>query len=77
MRDFPCLGLDIVRQRTTGELFVLETNPGGNVWHLSSALGMLYAEKYRRKLYNQFGALEIVADRLIERARQEASWLAV
>jgi hypothetical protein len=75
VREFPVLGLDIIRERSTGGLYVLETNSGGNVWHLSSSLGLRYPHKQRRKLYNQFGALDVAADALIEKTRQEASWL--
>ena len=32
----PLKGCDIIRDATTGALFVLELNPGGNTWHFSS-----------------------------------------
>jgi hypothetical protein len=76
MRECPVLGLDIVRERATGALYVLETNQGGNVWHLSSPVVMRQPYKSRRQLYNQFGALDIAADALIEKTRQEASMFA-
>jgi hypothetical protein len=46
---------------------------GGNVWHFSSSMGLGYPPKYRRRLYSQFGALDIAAETLIDRTRQEAS----
>jgi hypothetical protein len=73
--EFPCLGLDIIREKSTGNLFVLETNSGGNVWHLSSTVSI--EPKQRRQMYNQFGALDVVADALIEKTRREASWFLV
>jgi hypothetical protein len=75
MQEMPVLGVDIVRDRSTGQLYVLETNSGGNVWHLSSHLGMKHSHKERRKRYNQFGALYVAADALIEKTRREASLL--
>jgi len=74
--DIPCLGQDIVRSKVTGELFILEANPGGAVWHFSSAVYTQqpqYNEAFTKEMYAQFGALDVVADRLIERTRREAS----
>jgi len=73
--EIPCLGQDWVRDRVTGEPFILETNPAGAVWHLSSTI---YREKcsrgpdYLESRYHQFHALDVVADLLIERTRAEA-----
>jgi hypothetical protein len=74
--ELPCLGLDIVRERSTGELSVIESNSGGNVWHLSSASARELPPEHLRDRYLQFGALDIAADALIERTRNEASWFA-
>jgi glutathione synthase/RimK-type ligase-like ATP-grasp enzyme len=72
--ELPVLGLDIVRERATGDLYVLETNSGGYVWHLSSdVIGRRQPQKAQRKKYNQFRALDIAADALIEKTRKEAS----
>jgi hypothetical protein len=71
--QYPVLGLDIIRERSTGDLYVLETNSGGNVWHLSSKNALSQREKERQKKYKQFGALNIAAETLIERTRREAS----
>jgi hypothetical protein len=71
-REFPLLGVDIVRERSTGKLQVLETNSGGNVWHLSSRTGMDLGETGRHKLYSQLGALDVAAEALIEKTRAEA-----
>jgi hypothetical protein len=42
----PLQGLDIVRERTTGHLYLLEANPGGNTWHFSSKI----AEEGRKEV---------------------------
>ena len=73
MPEIPCLGLDILRDRQSGKLYVLETNSGGNIWHFSSRLGMSFSPTVRKKLYAQFNALEVAADLLIERTRAESS----
>jgi hypothetical protein len=72
----PCLGQDIVRSTATGALYVLEANPGGAIWHFSSDLYIRqpqYSEAFAKEMYAQFGALDVVADQLIERVRREAS----
>ncbi len=69
--DVPCLGIDIVRDHSTGKALVLETN-GAAVWHLSSTATPNYPEDVQKGLYTQFDALETAAGVLIERARAEA-----
>jgi hypothetical protein len=64
------IGVDIIRS-ANGTLYVLETNPHGAVWHLSSHLLDRYPE-HRRDLYAQFNALDRAAELLIERTRAEA-----
>ena len=69
----PALGVDVIRESGTGKLCVLELNSAGTVWHLSSATGLArYPESFRQSLYDQFGALDRVADILIARTRAEA-----
>lgn len=34
--DTPLLGCDIIQEEHTGDLYAIEVNAGGNVWHLSS-----------------------------------------
>ena len=69
--DVPLKACDIIREWKTGKLYVLEVNPGGNVWHFSSPIG-------RRELVNgerreaQFDAFSLAANLLIERTRKEA-----
>jgi hypothetical protein len=72
--EIPLQGLDIVRDANTGELFLLEANPGGNTWifskgdmttRLTKALGVGH-------LSEQFDAFTAAAKVLIERTRAEA-----
>lgn len=74
MGTIPCLGQDIVRQTGTGRLYVIETNPGGYTWHLSSRHSRRpgYDPAFAEAKYSQFGALDVVAEQLIARTRAEA-----
>ena len=38
--DIPLLGFDIVREVSTGKLYILEANAVGYVWHFSSPIGL-------------------------------------
>jgi hypothetical protein len=72
--DVACLGIDIIRERATGKLYVLEVNPGGNVWQFSSDFTKEnWLPEERAGAYAQFNALELAADLLIARTRAEAS----
>jgi hypothetical protein len=86
--DIPILGCDVIREEATGDLYVLECNPGGNTWHISSkmaentraALGNVKAngfkranERGRRLLIEQYGAFDVVAKTLVEKTRSLAS----
>jgi len=70
--DVPVLGLDILREASSGKLYVLEINPEGHTWHLSSELGKLAQERQNIDRYAQFDALSVAADALIEKTRAEA-----
>lgn len=68
------LGIDIIREPATGLLYVLEVNPAGGVWHLSSNLSKRhYDPDYVRALYEQFGALDRTANLLIDKTRECAT----
>lgn len=70
----PVLGCDVLRRESDGQLFALEINGGGNVWHFSS-----YAQKHRARLGGregmvaQFGAWTVAANALIRMVRQHAT----
>jgi hypothetical protein len=71
--DRPCLGIDFVRVRESGALQVIETNPAGGIWHLSSQFTPNYPEHVRNGLYEQFQAIETIAEILIDRTRSTGS----
>jgi hypothetical protein len=83
----PLLGIDIVRDHTTGAAHVLEVNAGGNTWHFSSQLAKDtrislgehhdpghadHAALGGQLLEAQFGAFEIVAQQLVLATQSEA-----
>jgi hypothetical protein len=71
--ECPVLGVDVVRDSGTGKLYVMEVNPAGDTWHFSSLLTKnSFAASHVRDLYAQFGALDRVAELLIEKTRAEA-----
>lgn len=69
----PLMGIDILREETSGNLYALEVNAGGNVWHFSS-----YAELHRERLggkqrmIDQFGAWSAAARALIHIVNEHA-----
>jgi hypothetical protein len=66
-------GCDIIREASTGRLYVLEINPGGNTWSFSSPwAALLRSELNLQDLSAQFDAWKICARVLVERTRQEA-----
>jgi len=85
--DIPLLGTDIIREERTGNLFVLECNPGGFTWHFSnrSTIGVRQqmggrlagAKKAeligRQMMIDQFGAFDRAAEVLVEKTNQLAT----
>jgi hypothetical protein len=85
--DIPMLGLDIIRDVNTGQLFVLEINAGGNTWHFSSDIGKGLrieladygssgegaSQRGRSAMINQFGAFKVAAKALVEATQAQAS----
>src|SRR5262245_14085160 len=66
------LGVDVVRDTQSGRLYVLEVNPYGAVWHLSSSFAKRLDPEYFRARYTQFNALDRAADLLIKKTRSDA-----
>jgi hypothetical protein len=64
--------IDVLREAATGKLYVLEANPGGNAWHLSSDHGRRFQANFKVDFYAQFDALSVAADALIDKTRAEA-----
>jgi glutathione synthase/RimK-type ligase-like ATP-grasp enzyme len=72
--EAPLQGVDIVREASTGRLFVLEANPGGNTWIFSKgemSVRLKNALKVER-LSDPFDAFTAAARVLVERTRSEA-----
>ncbi len=70
--ECPVIGVDIIRESHSGRLYVLEVNPHGAVWHLSSPFSENLDPEYVRARYAQFNALDLAADLLIQKTRAEA-----
>ena len=73
-KDIPLLGCDIIRHHASGELYALEVNAGGNVWHLSSprTQGSRTITKIQAYL-RTFNSYDSAASALIREARRSAS----
>ena len=86
--DTPILGNDIIRDHRSGKLYVLECNPGGNVWHFSSKLTSAVRQRLggdslvgarkaeiigRQMLIDQLGAFDRSAEVLVRKVRELAS----
>jgi hypothetical protein len=68
----PVMGIDIIREHATSQLFVLEFNSFGATWHLSSDHGRKYQRNFGLDCYGQFDALNTITDALIETTRKQA-----
>ena len=66
------LGLDVLREASSGKLYVLEINSEGSTWHLSSWLGKIAQRRQNIDRYAQFDALSVAADALTDKTRAEA-----
>ena len=70
--NIPSLGVDMVREKATGALYLLEVNPGGFAWILTNDNGREMQAEFGLDFYSQFKALDVIADRSIEIAREYA-----
>jgi len=68
----PLLGTDIVRDAESGKPFVIECNPRGDAWLISSVMGRLIEQANGLDFAGQFGALEIATEALIRETRARA-----
>lgn len=68
----PLLGTDLVRDADTGELWVIECNPRGDAWLISSDMGRMIERANGLDFAAQFGALEVAAGALAREARLRA-----
>jgi hypothetical protein len=69
----PLLGTDIVRDADTGELYLIECNPRGDAWLISSVMGRLIEQANGLNFAAQFGALDIAAETLARETRLRAA----
>ena len=70
--DQPLLGTDIVRDADTGKLHVIECNPRGDAWLISSDMGRMIEAANGLDFKAQFGALDIATEMLIRETRARA-----
>lgn len=70
--DQPLLGTDIVRDFDTGELWVIECNPRGDAWLISSDMGRLIERANGLEFAGQFDAIEVAAEVLMRETHVRA-----
>jgi hypothetical protein len=70
--EVPLLGQDMVRDATTGKLYVLEVNSFGRTWTLSGRGGPEMQAQFQLDFYKQFDALGTAARVLSDVARRHA-----
>jgi hypothetical protein len=77
MPEIPVKGCDIVRDMSSGRLYVLEVNPGGNTWHFSSRFLADMRRKngaaFEQERRQQFDAMRTAARVLVDRVVAEAA----
>jgi hypothetical protein len=74
--EIPLLGIDILKDIHTGDLFALEVNAGGNTWHFSSHYLAHRREKFPHladEMKSQFGAWQAAARSLIRKTEEHAA----
>lgn len=70
--DIPTLGVDIMRDATTGSLHLAEINASGESWMFTNKPGRAMAAEFGLDFYGQLGALDVMTAATIETARQRA-----
>lgn len=71
--EVPILGQDMVRDATTGKLYVLEVNANGGTWTFSNRSGREMQSLFQLDFYKQFDALNTAARVLSDVARRHAT----
>lgn len=69
----PLLGTDIVRDADSGELWLIECNPRGDAWLISSDMGRMIERANGLDFAAQFDALDVAARVLVRETRARAS----
>jgi hypothetical protein len=70
--DIPLIGVDIVRDSDTGQLFVIEANTIGWTWHLSSPIGRAIQQQFGFDLDTSFQVRHRTASILAGQVRMRA-----
>jgi hypothetical protein len=70
--EVPLLGQDLVRDATTGKIYVLEINPNGQTWMFTNRTGREMQAQFQLDFYQQFDALNTTARVFSEVARRYA-----
>jgi len=74
--EIPLKGCDILREASTGRLYVIELNCGGNTWHFSSDFMAERRQKngpeFELRRRQQFDAMRTAARALVERTNAKA-----
>jgi hypothetical protein len=74
MAEIPLQGMDIVRDAGSGDLYVLEINPGGNTWTFSRPQAAQARVHFGvDDLSLEFDSWRVAAEALIDRTRAEAT----
>lgn len=68
----PLQGIDIIREASSGDLYALETNSGGNVWTFSRKEGLMFQVLGAKALVNQFKAWDRAAEILVAKTNELA-----
>ena len=68
----PLQGIDIIVEKITNKLFVLEGNQGGNVWVFSRKESNMFKQLGRKALLTQLNAFDVAADILIKKTEELA-----
>jgi hypothetical protein len=74
LKTIPLLGIDILQDDLTKELYVLETNAGGNTWAFSSKIARYFrhAAGGKKNFILQYNAWDIAAEALVKKAHMLA-----
>jgi hypothetical protein len=71
--DVPLLGIDIIREHSTGKLYVIEANSCGRTWHFNSPTGRAIQDQFGFELETQFDGIRKAAAILAEQTRRFAA----
>jgi hypothetical protein len=69
----PSLGVDVIRDARSGKMYVLETNPYGDSWTLTSGSGRNMEKQFGLDFHAQFNAISTITEASIEAARRFAA----